>query len=486
MSRQILAPLLLAVLAFLAGCEAFLNREAAPADRGPNFVVIFLDDVGYGDIQPFGLERVQTPHLNRMADEGMKLTSFYAAPVCSPSRAALMTGCYPKRVGMERGSWHAVLQPGDEKGLHPNEITIAEILHDAGYKTGVIGKWHLGDQPEFLPMRQGFDYWFGLPYSNDMIPDNPRAAQRNFPPLPLMRNDEVVETVTDQTTLTERYTEEAVRFIDENHEKPFFLYVPHTMAHAPLYSGLTYKGRSDVGVLGDVMMELDWSVGRILDALRVHGLERRTLVVFTSDNGPARGSAGPLRGRKGSTFEGGLREPTIVWWPGTVPPQTSSDEVLSTMDLLPTFAALAGAPVPADRVIDGRDVTPVLLGRPDAPSPHETFFYYAGPDLHAVRSGPWKLHVSGELYNLDADIGETTDRAAEQPEVVARLNGYLEEARADLGDGEMPGKNVRPAGRIANPVFLLPRPGKQGAAAHEPVYRGPIAPDPNFVRPPNW
>ncbi|MEZ5391810.1 MAG: sulfatase [Bryobacterales bacterium] len=385
----------------MPGCSQLGDGDAAGARPGPNFVIIFLDDVGYGDIQPFG-GAIETPQLNRMADEGMKLTSFYAAPVCSPSRAALLTGCYPKRVSMERGSWHAVLQPGDEKGLNPQETTIAELLRERGYRTGVIGKWHQGDQPEFLPSRQGFDYWFGLPYSNDMIPDNPRAGVRNFPPLPLMRNDEVVEEVRDQTTLTERYTEEAVRFIEENVDKPFFLYLPHTMAHVPLYSSMRFKGRSDEGVLGDVLMELDWSVGRVLDEIRVNGLERETLVIFTSDNGPARGSAGPLRGRKGSTFEGGMREPTIAWWPGTIPAGSSSDAVTSTIDLLPTFASLAGAPVPSDRVIDGRDITDILSGRPDARSPHEAFYFYAGPELRAVRSGEWKLHASGEALQSGA------------------------------------------------------------------------------------
>ena len=484
MSSPYLPLLLLATL--LPACAPVSGPEEAMERRGPNFVVIFLDDVGYGDIQPFG-GAVETPHLNRMAHEGMKLTSFYAAPVCSPSRAALMTGCYPKRVSMERGSWHAVLQPGDEKGLHANEVTIAEMLRERGYRTGVIGKWHLGDQPEFFPSKQGFDYWFGLPYSNDMVPENPRAGERDFPPLALMRNDEVVAEVTDQTTLTEQYTAEAVRFIDENRERPFFLYVPHTMAHVPLYSALTFKGRSDVGVLGDVLMELDWSVGRILDALRIHGIERRTLVIFTSDNGPARGSAGPLRGRKGSTFEGGMREPTIAWWPGTITPGTESDEVTSTMDLLPTFAALAGGTPPQDRILDGRDISPILLGEPGARSPHEAFYYYSGPNLRAVRSGPWKLHASGELYNLAEDIGETTDRSAEQPEVVSRLAGYLETAREDLGDGdERPGKNVRAAGHNAEPKFLIPRPGKEGAAAHAPVYRGPITPKPGYEPPANW
>ncbi|MCB1021650.1 MAG: sulfatase [Bryobacterales bacterium] len=474
-----------AVCALAAGCGGIGGEEAESARPGPNFVVIFLDDVGYGDIQPFG-GSVETPQLNRMADEGMKLTSFYAAPVCSPSRAALLTGCYPKRVSMERGSWHAVLQPGDEKGLNPEETTIAELLRERGYRTGVIGKWHQGDQPAFLPSRQGFDYWFGLPYSNDMIPDNPRASQRNFPPLPLMRNDEVVEEVVDQTTLTERYTEEAVRFIEDNADRPFFLYLPHTMAHVPLYSSMRFKGRSDDGVLGDVLMELDWSVGRVLDEIRVNGLERDTLVIFTSDNGPARGSAGPLRGRKGSTFEGGMREPTIAWWPGTIPAGSSSDAVTSTMDLLPTFAALAGAALPADRVIDGRDIAGILAGRDGARSPHEAFFYYSGPELRAVRSGEWKLHASGELYNLARDIGETTDVAGDQPEVVARLEAYLEQARRDLGDGEQPGANVRAAGHVDDPKFLIPRPGKTGAAAHEPVYRGPIRADPNAERPPNW
>jgi len=431
--------------------------------------------MGYGDIGPYGSTLNRTPNLDRMAEEGMKLTSFYVAPVCTPARASLMTGCYPKRVGLERGSWHAVLMPGDQHGINPEEITVAELLKNRGYATACIGKWHLGD------------YYYGLPYSNDMTPDSPIQDQRHFPPLPLVRNEEVVRAVKDQSVLTGAYTEEAVRFIRANRDRPFFLYLPHSMVHVPLQAGPDFKGKSANGILGDAIEELDWSTGRILDTIRELELERDTFVLFTSDNGPARGSAGPLRGRKGSTWEGGMREPTIAWWPGTIPPGTSSDLITSVMDVLPTLAHLAGAEAPQDRIIDGKDITRILTGKQGDKPVHEAFFYYRGADLRAVRSGPWKLHTTGALYNLDEDIGETTDVAAAHPDVVARLEAYLDRARADLGDGaDHPGANVRPPGKVDSPKFLIPRPGKTGAAAHEPVYQGPIKRRPGFKRPPNW
>ena len=380
--------------------------------------------------------------------------------------------------------------PGDTQGIHADEITVAEVLQEQGYATSIIGKWHLGDQPEFLPNRHGFDYHFGLPYSNDMSPFMPRNT-RNHPPLPLIRNGEVVREVPeDQFFLTGSYTEEAVKFIEQHQQEPFFLYVPHSMVHVPLYAGNDFREKSGQGILGDCIEELDWSVGEILGKLEELSLSENTLVLFTSDNGPARGSAGPLRGRKGSTWEGGMREPTIAWWPGTVPAGTSYDGVASTMDVLPTFAALAGTSAPTDRTIDGHDISAVLKGDLEHPSPYDAFYYYRGYELRAVRSGKWKLHTSGELYDLDADIGESSDVAAENSNVVERLEGLLEKARAELGDGPVwpvdPGiklpPTARPIGRVENPKLLIPRHGKTGDEAHEPPIQTKSTPPP----PPGW
>ncbi len=461
-------------------CTAILSVFAdSQAGQPPNIIIIFIDDMGYADIGPFGSELNRTPNLDRMAGEGLRLTSFYAAPVCTPSRAALMTGCYPPRVGLGMGSWHGVLMPGDNHGLNPAETTIAEVLKTRGYATACVGKWHLGDQPDFLPTRQGFDYYYGLPYSNDMNPSND-AKGRNFPPLPLMRNEEPQKAVDDQSFLTEAYTQEAVKFIREHKSEPFFLYMPHTMVHFPLAAGPDFEGKSANGILGDAIEEIDWSVGRIMDTLRELNLDRRTLVLFTSDNGPARRAAGPLRGQKGSTYEGGMREPTVAWWPGRIPAGSECDAVSGVIDLLPTAAALSGAKLPANQ-IDGKDISSLLFDPARAKSPHESYFYYKGNSLCAVRSGPWKLHVfSGrkatkELYHLDRDIGEKINIAAEHPEVVEKLMGYIEAARRDLGDGEKwPGENCRPVGTVENPKFLIARPGKTGSAAHEPVGRGTL------------
>jgi len=446
----------------------------APADqRPPNFVVIFIDDMGYGDIGPFGSTINHTPHLDRMAEEGMKLTSFYvAAAVCTPSRAALLTGCYPKRVGLAKGSFHAVLFPGDKHGLHPDEITLAEVLRDAGYATGCFGKWHLGDQPQFLPTSQGFDEYFGLPYSNDMWHGH---KGWHFTPLPLMRGRTAVgeiKTMDDQAQLCKLFTDEAVAFIRRNKDRPFFAYLPHAFIHHPraARSEFLNRAKNPDRVTGAQIEEVDWSVGQVLQALCELGLDKRTMVIFTSDNGGARGCVNrPLRGGKGSQFEGGMREPTLAWWPGNVPAGSVCDGLVTAMDLLPTFAALADAELPQDRVIDGKDVSALLLGRPGAGSPHEAFFYYGGKNLKAVRSGPWKLFVDGPLYNLDQDIAEKRDVANQHPEVVARLEEHLARAREDLGDGEKPGANCRPVGVASNPRVILPRPGVEGDAAYAPV-----------------
>ena len=459
-----------------------LSRMTVANDRPPNFVVIFTDDQGYGDLSCFGADHVETPHIDRLAAEGARLTSFYVpASVCTPSRAGLMTGCYPIRNDMATGSNFIVLLAGDAKGLHPDEITIAEVLRSVGYATGIFGKWHLGDQPDFLPTRQGFDEFFGLPYSHDIHPCHPRQDHFRFPGLPLLDGERVVEMDPDADYLTKRLTDRAVRFIESNKDRPFFLYLPHPIPHVPLHvsppfmdgvdpeliakldraeaqGGIDYAIRREL--FPQAISEIDWSVGEIVAALKEHGLERNTLVVFTSDNGPAVGSAGPLRGRKGSTFEGGMREATVAWWPGRIPPATVSDELLTSMDLLPTFAKLAGADLPTDRVIDGRDIWPVLSGQPGAKSPHDTFFYYRANQLHAVRSGPWKLHLqakqmarikgdkSPSLFQLDDDIAESTDVSKEHPDVVARLKGYIEQFQADIA------ANSRPAGMVRNPKPL--------------------------------
>ena len=447
--------------------------HASEGDRSPNIVVIFIDDMGYGDIGPFGSTLNNTPNLDRMADEGMCLTSFYvASSVCTPSRAALMTGCYPQRVGLPRGSGHAVLFPGDHWGLHPDEITIAEVLKSRGYATGCFGKWHLGDQPKFLPTRQGFDEYYGIPYSNDMWPGLKRW---DFPTLPILRGEEVVDEVEDmddQAQLCRLFTEETVKFIRKHRQQPFFVYLPHAFVHHPRQARAQFMDQSanPDTVTGGQIEEVDWSVGEILNTLSELNLAERTLVLFTSDNGGARGCVNkPLRGGKGTLFEGGVREPTVAWWPGTIPARTTCDEVATSMDLLPTFAELADAPLPSDRILDGRSILPLLRNDPGAKSPHAAFFYYGGPTLKAVRSGPWKLFADGRLYNLIDDIGESKDVASEHPDVVARLSEHLEPARAELGDRNREGANCRPVGIAENPRTLVPRPGVEGDEAYAPT-----------------
>ena len=442
---------------------ALIALSIQGADK-PNFVLIFIDDMGYGDIGPFGSKINRTPHLDRMAMEGRKLTSFYvASPVCTPSRAALMTGCYPQRVGLERGSGHIVLFPGDHHGLNPKEITIAETLKSAGYVNGCFGIWHLGDQPQFLPTAQGFDTYYGIPYSNDMWP-----ALRRFkcPDLPVLRDTKVVELIKDmdgQATLCKKFTDAATQFIRENKKKPFFVYLPHAFVHGPRKASPKFMAKAKTVEQAQVE-EVDWSVGQILKTLREEGLEKNTLVLFTSDNGPAGGlSAGPLRSRKGSAFEGGHREPTIAWWPGTIPAGTASNELTTTMDLHPTFAALAGAKMPTDRVIDGKDIAPIILGNPKAKTPHDRFFYQQGGRLAAVRSGDWKLFVKGQLYNLKDDLAEKKNVALANPEVVKKLRGLLADFQKDLA------MNSRPVGLAKNPRTLVPRPGVKGEEGYKPT-----------------
>jgi len=439
----------------------------------PNFVILFADDLGYADLSCYGSSQIKTPNLDRMAAEGMKFTSFYVQPICGPSRAALMTGCYPLRVAEHNNikNRHPV--------LHENEITMAEVLKSVGYATACFGKWDLAThsqrdfRPELMPNHQGFDYFFGTPTSNDRLVD-------------LYRNEDKIEVEADMNTLTRRYTDEAIAFIERHREEPFFVYMPHTMPHTRLAASDAFRGKSERGLYGDVVEEIDHEAGRMIDAIRRLGLSENTIVLFTSDNGPwliknqdkldgtlpddHGGSAGPLRSGKVSTWEGGARVPAIFWSPGRVPAGTVCEAMATSMDLLPTFAALAGAEVPTDRILDGEDVSALLEGRFDAANPDKTYLYYLQTHLQAVRQGKWKLHLARPaerpwltnfnnnahiaavdditndrplLFDLDADLGETSDIAAEHPDVVARLMAIAEHARHDLGDYNRIGEGAR-------------------------------------------
>lgn len=448
-----------------------------PESSTPNVVIIFTDDQGYGDVGCFGAKGYTTPNLDRMAEQGRKFTSFYVSQaVCSASRTSLLTGCYNVRVGI-----NGALGPSSKIGINANEMTLGELARQTGYATAAYGKWHLGHHHQFLPMQNGFDDYFGLPYSNDMWPYHPTS--KKFPDLPLIDGNEVVNpqvTPEDQTHLTTWYTEHAVDFIEQNRDKPFLVYLAHSMPHVPLFTSEKYAGSSEQGAYGDVIQEIDWSVGEILKCLDKHGLSEKTLVIFTSDNGPwlsygnHAGSAGPLREGKGTAWEGGVREPCIMRWLGKIPVGTVCDEMAATIDLLPTIANLIDAPLPPHK-IDGKDIRPLLFGEEGAKSPHEYYAYYWGSSLHAIRSGDWKLHfphgyrsLTGTpgkdglpggytqqktglaLFDLKNDIGETTDVKDQHPEVVERLKKYADEIRNDLGDSalKIKGSGVRPAGRI--------------------------------------
>ncbi|MSU50640.1 MAG: arylsulfatase [Opitutus sp.] len=451
----------------------------------PNIVVILTDDQGYADVGVFGAKGFTTPRLDRMAREGMKFTQCYAgAAACSASRASLLTGCYAQRISIP-----AVIGDKSGIGLHPAETTIAGLLKTRGYATAIVGKWHLGQQLELLPLRRGFDEFLGTPYSNDTGPDMSEAARlAGRTGLPMIEGDRVIETNPDQRYLTRRYTERAVDFIARHQDGPFFLYLAHNMPHTPLFVSERFKGTTARGLYGDVIAELDWSVGRVLDALRENGLEERTLVVFMSDNGPWHlfgdhgGSAAPLRGGKKQTFDGGMRVPCLMRWPGRIPAQSVCHELVASFDLLPTVAKLAGAALP-ERRIDGLDIGPLIFGREGAASPHPCFYYYWQKELRAVRQGKWKLqfpHVDREtpdpqhagnggrrgdtmavaqplaLYNLVDDVDESTDVAASFPGVVAALSALADVARKDLGDSlqKMTGEGVRPCVDLSgrNPI----------------------------------
>jgi uncharacterized sulfatase len=444
-------------LVYLCAAIAFVTAGAANAqqraDARPNIVVIFADDLGYGDLGGFGAPNIRTPRLDAMATGGQKWTSFYVQPVCSPSRAALLTGRLPVRNGMfgtPNDRAPKVFRDDAAAGLPPAEITIAELLRSAGYRTAMVGKWHLGQLPEFLPMRQGFESWFGLPYSHDMRLTVPRgdafatsavyAPKPEYWDVPLMRNDEVIERPVDHRTLTKRYTEEAVRFISANAGAPFFLYVAHSLPHVPLARSDEFVDRSAGGIYGDVVEEIDWSVGEVLDALKHAGIERNTLVLFTSDNGPwlpyrtHAGSAGELRAGKGTTWEGGVRTPAIFWWPGTIEPRVVTG-IGSALDVFATAAALAGAQPPSDRRLDSIDLSPALIR--GTSSPRDELFYYWDSELRAVRKGRYKAHFitsgaygEGEartfhdpplLFDLATDPAERFDVAKDHPEIIASL-----------------------------------------------------------------
>jgi len=469
--------------------------DQAPATRPPNVVLLFADDLGYSDVGCYGAVGFKTPNLDRIAAEGRQFTSFYVAQaVCTASRAALMSGCYPNRIGM-----HGALNHTSKEGINDAELLLPEMFKSRGYATACFGKWHLGQQRQFLPLRQGFDEFLGLPYSNDNGPLHP--VVRDIPALPLIDGESVVEHDPDQSQFTRRLTERAVAFIERNKDRPFFLYVPHIMPHVPIFASDRFRGTSELGLYGDVVQELDWSVGEIVSAIQKRGLDEQTLVIFASDNGPFlsygshAGTARPLRGGKLTTFEGGIRVPCIFRWSGKIPAGDECDELVSALDLLPSLARLVGGELSSNPV-DGVDVSAVLAGPAGATSPRQTFYCYSGDELHAVRSGPWKLHVphdylvvDGEprtdgkpanfgrakplsitvsgirgiasrhgykveqigvsLYNLQDDVGETTNVAASHPEVVERLLGLIEAAREDLGDSltGRTGKNLRPAGR---------------------------------------
>lgn len=472
-----------------------LTSTVSAAPRPPNIVIILADDLGCSDLGCFGAEKIKTPNIDRLATEGTKFTSFYVAQaVCSASRAALMTGCYANRVGMQGALNHT-----SKEGIHPDELLLPELLKTAGYATGAFGKWHLGTYPAFNPLRHGFDEFLGIPYSNDNSKFHPSLA-KEMPPLPFYDGLKIIETDPDQSHFTRRFTERATTFIERNKATPFFLYLPHVMPHVPIFASDAFRGKSPAGLYGDVVQELDWSVGEILDTLRRCGIERDTLVIFFSDNGPFlsygnhAGSAKPLREGKLTTFEGGVRVPFIARWPGHVPEGATCEEPVMEIDLLPTLASLIGTKLPETK-IDGLNILPLLEGKPKAKSPHEALIFYGGDELQAVRSGEWKLHfphpyitVDGEpgrdgkpaqygkmkpkaitqsgisgiasrhgyrvehttlsLYNLKSDPGESQDISKDHPEIVAQLKKLADPTRKSLGDSlqKIKGTENRPLG----------------------------------------
>jgi arylsulfatase A len=462
---------LLLTFLVLSGCGGKSNRDK---NQLPNIILIYLDDVGYSDFGCYGGDSIQTSRLDRMAEEGIMFTDFYAATaMCTPSRAAILTGCYPKRIGMSyfTNQINHVLLPGGSEGINPDEMTIPEMLKEKGYVTKMVGKWHLGDQLEFLPLQHGFDSFFGLPYSHDIHPDHERNDLFNFPPLPLIRDNEVIESNPDRKLLSERFTEEAVEFISNNKQKPFFLYYAHIQAHWPLIPPDEFLKKSENDPYRACIEYIDYSTGEILDALKEAKIEENTLIICTSDNGtpprPLGGYNTPLRGYKGQIWEGGVRIPCIMRWPVKIPEGLVCSELATQMDFLPTLATITGSELPSERIFDGKDITSLIFGEEDAKSQYEAFYYYFMNDLSAVRSGPWKLVVNEpfntdftgpQLYNLNEDIGETNDKADDHPQIVADLEALAESARNDLGDDltERTGVNCRPPGKVDHPTLMIP------------------------------
>ncbi|NNM30200.1 MAG: sulfatase [Akkermansiaceae bacterium] len=479
------------VLLLLATCLPLLAAPRDAQDR-PNVILIFIDDMGFGDVEFNGGTKAKTPHLNRMAKEGRRFHDFYVGcAVCSGSRTALLTGCHYQRLGMK-----AVLFPNSNDGLHPEEVTLADMLKDAGYKTACVGKWHLGHLPPCLPTYQGFDSYYGIPYSNDMWIDpantlaedlvvregltreEVKAGHRKRNWVPLMRDEEVIEYPVDQTTVTKRYTEEAVRFITAHREKPFFLYLPHTMVHLPLAVSKAFDN-PEKQLIHNAIEEVDWSVGQILQTVKDAGIAEKTLVIFTSDNGAAVGSSLPLRAKKGSVYDGGIREPTLMWWPGRIPAGSVCTEVAASIDLMPTLVNLCGGKLP-DRKIDGKDISALMTGKEGARSPHDHYVLMHGPGT--VRSGKWKFYPWPEgkggkrdrregrpspdpvqLYDTVADIGETKNLAAMHPGIVKRLKAAYDAHVAEIKANQRPTAGMtRPAGALSPD-----RPGrpKKGSAA---------------------
>lgn len=476
MFRNILS-LLLPIL--ILSCKSKTEDKPTEIERPPNIVLIFTDDQGYRDVGIFGADDIETPNLDQMAADGVKLTSFYSAQaVCSASRAGILTGCYPNRIGI-----HNAMMPNSKKGLHPSETTLAEMLKATGYKTAIYGKWHLGDHPDFLPTKNGFDEWFGIPYSNDMWPLHPQQGPVfNFGPLPLYENETVIDTLTDQTQLTTQITEHSVHFIHRNKNNPFFLYVPHPQPHVPLFVSDKFKGKSNRGLYGDVIIEIDWSVGQILKALKEDALEDNTLVIFTSDNGPwlaygnHAGSALPYREGKGTAWEGGQREPFIARWPGKLPAGKVIDVPVMAIDILPTIAEITDSKLP-EKTIDGMNVWKVLTGKSEKSPQEAYFYYYRVNELHGVPYGKWKLYfphtyrtMNGqepgkyglpgeyrmvdldkiELYDLENDESETKNVADEHPEVVEKIKELADGMRLRLGDSlrDLKGNETRKPGQV--------------------------------------
>ena len=469
---------------FLFSLCVFLTRSTLAAPL-PNIVIIFMDDMGYADVSCFGAEGYETPHIDRLAAEGRKFTNFHVAqPVCSASRTALLTGCYPNRLGM-----HGALGPNARHGINPAELTLAELVKKKGYATAAVGKWHLGSLPQFLPTQHGFDSYYGIPYSNDMWPFHPQAKKGTYPALPMYENDRVVDaeiTPDDQTHLTTNYTARGVDFIDKNKDRPFFLYLAHSMTHVPLFVSDKFNGKSGKGLYADVMMEVDWSVGQIMDSLKRNGLEDNTWVIFTSDNGPwlsygdHSGNAGSLREGKGTCWEGGTRVTSIMKWPGKIPAATTSDAMLMTIDILPTIAQVIEAPLP-DHKIDGLNCWPLICGSAEAKNPHDFYaFYYEQNQLQAISSadGRWKLQLphtyrslpegqakatggkpalykpkqieQPQLVDLYTDVSEAKNVADQNPEIVAELQRHAATIRQELGDALMQqprGQGTREAGK---------------------------------------